>query len=295
MAIPNRMKISSLLSSLGGWRKIWLTRPRKVKRLMMLMRLTKVKSTKIREQEPERKASQQSQEPASQLTLYRALGIQCLLLILPLPPGPATIQDQYRAGFFVGATHSIYVKDLPPEPTNWSELKSHPYRAQFHEASQIEWASVKASSVRLVPRAEANGHYILPLTWVWKYKEDEDGYLTGFKARICVRGDQQPRSDMDTYAATLASTAFRILAACICKYDLETRQYDTINAFTNSDLDELVYTQLPPGFGIQGWICILTRALYGLRRSALLWHQDLSSTLKSLGLEQGSGGDLYLP
>ena len=35
---------------------------------------------------------------------------------------------------------------------------------------------------------------ILPLTWVWKYKTKEDGYLIKHKARLCVRGDLTWRS-----------------------------------------------------------------------------------------------------
>ncbi len=71
-------------------------------------------------------------------------------------------------------------------------------------------------------------------------------------------------------------------------FDLDTRQYDAVNAFTNSHLDETVYIELPPGYEIPGWIGLLKRALYGLRRSPLLWHQELSNTLISLGLTQGS-------
>jgi len=36
-----------------------------------------------------------------------------------------------------------------------------------------------------------SGKQILPLLWVFTYKFDTDGYLTKFKARICVRGDLQ--------------------------------------------------------------------------------------------------------
>lgn len=48
----------------------------------------------------------------------------------------------------------------------------------------------------------------IPLTWVFAYKFDTNGYVTKFKARICVRGDLQPKSDKDTYAATLAARVF---------------------------------------------------------------------------------------
>jgi hypothetical protein len=42
----------------------------------------------------------------------------------------------------------------------------------------------------------------LPLTWVFTHKFDKQGFLQKFKARICVRGDLQPLSEKETYAAT---------------------------------------------------------------------------------------------
>jgi len=48
------------------------------------------------------------------------------------------------------------------------------------------------------------GTKVIPLTWVFTYKFDADGYLVTEKARICVCGDLQPfMSDEDSYAATL--------------------------------------------------------------------------------------------
>ena len=44
--------------------------------------------------------------------------------------------------------------------------------------------------------------------------------------------------------------------------------------------------RLPPGYIEAGSILKLYRALYGLRRSPLLWQKELTKTLKSLGFEQ---------
>ena len=55
--------------------------------------------------------------------------------------------------------------------------------------------------------------------------------------------------------------------------------------FTNSDLDELVYVKLPPGYQRRGRLWKLRKALYGLRRSPLLWYRLVRSKLKELGLD----------
>jgi reverse transcriptase-like protein len=81
--------------------------------------------------------------------------------------------------------------------------------------------------------------------------------------------------------------------AVTAAFDLETWQTDAVNAFTNSDLDETVYCDCPEGFKLPGSCLQLFRALYGLRRSPLLWLKEFSGTLTKLGLTQ-VGEDLCL-
>ena len=52
--------------------------------------------------------------------------------------------------------------------------------------------------------------------------------------------------------------------------DLELVQYDAINAFVNSPLDETVYIKYPQGFRIKKKVLLLLRALYGLRQAPRL-------------------------
>ena len=118
---------------------------------------------------------------------------------------------------------------------------------------------------------------------MFKYKYDTDGYLNKFKARICVRGDLQ-NTQQDTYAATLAYRTFRALMAITAAFDLEIVQLDAVNAFLNSDINEEIYVHYPEGFKQPGQALRLRRALYGLRQSPLLWYEDLTETLKTLGL-----------
>ena len=130
--------------------------------------------------------------------------------------------------------------------------------------------------------------------WVFTYKCDSSGYLIKHKARIVVRGDLQPASQLETYAATLAARTFRFLMALVVLFDLETAQFDAVNAFVNSELDETVYCQSPPGFEAPGHCLRLRRALYGLRRSPLLWWKLLTKVLQQLGLKQLAGDESCL-
>ena len=192
---------------------------------------------------------------------------------------PATL-----VSFHTGTQHRLHRRDLPPEPRTWKEFLQHPFKPQFSEAMEKEWQAVQAMmTLQIIDRAEAKLKP-LPLIWVWRYKFDKHGFLEKFKARICVRGDLQPTSDKDVYAATLAAKSLRTLMALAARWDLTMIQLDAVNAFPNSLLDEEVYIELPDGFKQPGMVARLLRALYGLRRSPQLWQKLLSSSLTDLGL-----------
>src|SRR5437762_14067053 len=70
--------------------------------------------------------------------------------------------------------------------------------------------------------------------------------------------------------------------AITAAFDLETWQFDAINAFTNSELDDLVYCKCPDGFKEAGKCLLLIRALYGLHKSPQLWLKEFSGSLKEL-------------
>ena len=75
--------------------------------------------------------------------------------------------------------------------------------------------------------------------------------------------------------------------AITAKFNLETTQKDAVNAFVHCDLDEVVYMKLPPGFdGKKNKVLCLRKALYGLRRSPLLWQKNLTSSLTELGFKE---------
>jgi len=73
--------------------------------------------------------------------------------------------------------------------------------------------------------------------------------------------------------------------ALTATFGLDMKQFDTINAFVNSLLDEVVYVEMPPGRSQPGYALRLLRALYGLRRSPRLWQNELTQTLRQIGLE----------
>ena len=88
---------------------------------------------------------------------------------------------------------------------------------------------------------------------------------------------------------------FRALMAITAVFDLETRQYDAINTFINSKINEEIYVNHPEGITNQlsnsDHCLLLLRGLYGLKQSPLLWLHDLTNILSGLGLQAVPGVD----
>ncbi|RMZ78499.1 hypothetical protein DV736_g6692, partial [Chaetothyriales sp. CBS 134916] len=186
---------------------------------------------------------------------------------------------------FIGAQR-IYKHRLPPEPAIFRDIEHHPLREQFLKAIDKHIDSHKQiETFQEVNKKHAAGQKVLSSIWVFKYKTDKHGFLQKCKACLVICGNQQAYGELPTQATTLASTSFRILMIITAKFDLETIQIDVINAFVHCDLDKVVYMKYPPGIQPPNrhTILRLKKALYGLRRSPLLWQKDLTSTFRDLG------------
>ena len=125
-------------------------------------------------------------------------------------------------------------------------------------------------------------------TWIFKYKFDNEEYLIKHKTRLCARNDLQ-QIDQNVYATTLIIKIFRIVMTIIIAFNLKTRQYDAVNVFANSEIDEPTYIKSPEEWKGHPVFLLLLRTLYGLKQSSTLWYRNLFITLNELGLEQISG------
>ncbi|KAL3954369.1 hypothetical protein ACCO45_009932 [Purpureocillium lilacinum] len=182
-------------------------------------------------------------------------------------PVETALHGAFVAGrrFKPARTHK---RDLPEPPKTLRDLEGHPFKADFRQAQEDHMAShERMGSFQEVLRSQTRGQQVLSCK-------------TG-----CMREPTGQR-DLPTRATTLASMSFRALMAIAAEYDLELEQMDAINAFVNCDLDELVFMRMPPGFEKYGTVLRLKKALYGLRRSPLLWQRDLTATLQDLGFSR---------
>ena len=178
----------------------------------------------------------------------------------------------------------VHRRNLPPPPTRHKDLEMHPLGQLFEQAETHHLQShIPMNSWTKIDRLDAQGEQVLDCMWIYVYKFDKHGRLLKCKARLVVRGDQQAKAELDTYAATLAARSFRTFMAIAARFDLELKQYDAVNAFVHAPLDSTVYMRMPPGYGERGKIYRLNKAVYGLRKAPLLWQRMFTSTLLEIG------------
>lgn len=253
----------------------------------------------LRMSEPAGDSQQESAEPQSSLESDVAGPVSQLT---PDPTPSPTRRQAYAAALADPEPHASFITafldaqmykkqrvhrtDLPSAPDNWKDLEDHPHAAGFKAAAAKEYTDLNSrGTFTSVSKSSVDSRKIIPVRWVFTYKFDTDGLLEKYKARLVVRGDMQPHNhEQEVYAATLASRTVRAVLATAAYFDMDIHQMDAVSAFTNSAIDEEVYVRFPEGFDESGRCLKLQRALYGLRRSPLLWFNDFSSTLERLGL-----------
>lgn len=200
-------------------------------------------------------------------------------------PEPRNRRQRAHLQELLSQKMKIHRRDLPPPPKWHNELVNHPLGDHFREAERTHLQShTEMGTWKEIPKSSSQKGLTLDCMWVYVYKFDKHGYYSKCKARLVVRGDQQPNyGKEDTYASTLAGRSFRTLMAIAAKFDLELKQYDAVNAFVNAKLTKEVYMRMPPGYRKPETVVQLQRALYGLRESPLLWQRELTKSLCEIG------------
>lgn len=183
-----------------------------------------------------------------------------------------------------------HLSKAPKLPRNFRDLSNHPLGIWFKKNCDEEINNLKSRDTWHEIDKGTEPIKPIPLSWVFNYKTDNQGMVTKCRSRLVVRGDLQAKSTIeDTYAATLASRSFRIMMAIIAKYDLETKQYDVVNAFVNAHRNPEgvpVVCYMPDGYQKIGKYLVLDRALYGLRDSPAIWFREFTTTLRNQGMVQ---------
>jgi hypothetical protein len=91
--------------------------------------------------------------------------------------------------------------------------------------------------------------------------------------------------------------SLRVLLAITAHTDMNIQTFDVKTAFLYGDLEEEIYTEIPEGYKNTGKICLLKRALYGLRqrptgylsRYCSITSQTEEKKIEEKGTQNGQG------
>lgn len=195
--------------------------------------------------------------------------------------GPPPSPEAYLASF--EALLSTFFNDIPSQ---YQDAINSPDRKLWEAAINEEYNSLIANNTwtLVTPPPDAN---IVDSRWAFDIKDESP---PRYKARFVAKGYSQ-RYGVDyeeTYAPVVKPETLRVLFAIAAARGYSIHMMDVITAFLNSILREKIYVKQPEGFVDKDhpeYVCLLNRALYGLKQSALYWYDTLRAVLESPELE----------
>jgi hypothetical protein len=180
---------------------------------------------------------------------------------------------------------SVAHTGITPEPKTYAEAMKRPDAAMWEAACEEERKSFEAMEVfEVVPRP-ANKK-VVGSKWVYCEKRGPDGKIQKYKARVVAQGFTQVEGvDFDeTFAPVAKLSSLRAILAIAAELDLEVHQMDVKAAYLNGKLEEEVYMEPPPGFGIpEGMVLKLNKAVYGTKQGGRVWYKNVKAELESMG------------
>ncbi|KAJ8883743.1 hypothetical protein PR048_015597 [Dryococelus australis] len=159
----------------------------------------------------------------------------------------------------------------------------------WKQAIKEEYSSlVKNNAWVLVDLPE--GRTAVQSKWVFKVTRDTDGNVSRFKGRLVAKGCSQKYGVdcSETCAPVVRSSTIRLLFVIAVQWYIEIDHMVVMTAFLNGELIEEVYMQQPNGFvinGIKSKICLLKKAIYGLKQSSKAWYGKMHTVLVAMGFD----------
>lgn len=141
---------------------------------------------------------------------------------------------------------------------------------------------------------------MIGVKWVFRKKENANGSINKYKARLVVKGYAQVFGVdfFDTFAPVARLDTIRMLLAIAVQKQWKIYHLDVKSAFLNGFLEEEIYVEQPEGFVAKGHedkVYFLKKALYGLKQAPRAWYSRINEYLLNLGFSKSlSESTLYV-
>lgn len=208
---------------------------------------------------------------------------------------PMTLRDrekikppaQYRVNVATELEKSTPGNEIITEPRSYKEAINSDHKEAWKKAMQEEYNSLMQNETWIL--TEKSPHMkCLDSRWLFKVKKNSDGTVERLKARLVIKGYLQRYGIdyTDTFSCVCRFESVRLLIALAAINKMTIKQFDVKTAFLNAHLEEYITMNQPEGFnnGNENEVCLLKRALYGMKQSPRAWGKRITSFLKTLGL-----------
>ena len=200
--------------------------------------------------------------------------------------------DNYVSYEALSPSYKAFVASLQSAaiPRDWKAAKQDQkwFAAMKEELDALR--KNKTWELTSLPR----GKNAVSCKWVYTVKQNPEGKIERYKARLVARGYSQTYGiDYDkTFAPVAKMNTVRVLVSCAANFGWPLHQLDVKNAFLHGDLQEEVYMEIPPGLAsaeTEGKVCRLKKALYGLKQSPRAWFDRFRRAVCEMGYGQCNG------
>lgn len=190
--------------------------------------------------------------------------------------------EQAQGKFYAAPAISIPEKhssQIPSDPSTalndpkWKAAMNDEFKS--HQQKKT-WTLVDRNTVKRKP---------IGSRWVFTIKDLPSGGEK-YKARFVAKGYTQRYGDdfNETFAPVAYFSSILATLSLIFSMNMSIDQFDVKTAYLNAPLHEEIYLIPPEGFGLEGKLCKLNKAIYGLKQAGREWNKTLSTFLKSIGL-----------
>ena len=160
-----------------------------------------------------------------------------------------------------------------------------PNAERWRAAEKAEYDSLLENKTWvLVPRPK--DRQVVANRWVYDIKHDGR-----FKARLVAKGFTQVWGEdyHETFSPVARFESIRYLLAHAALEDWDIEAMDVKTAFLNGDLEEEIYMEQPEGWAVKGkekYVCLLKKAIYGLKQASRQWNAKIHKSLLDLGFSR---------
>ena len=189
-------------------------------------------------------------------------------------------------------SHSTWRSNYTSEnyPKTYREALQRADGDKWHKAAEDELNSHIENNTWSLVQAPS-GVNPIKTRWIFTKKRQHDGQEK-YKARLVAKGYAQIYGIdfQETYSSVLAQTSLRILITIAVNNEWKLFHRDFTTAYLNAPLTTPIYLSQPDGFVKQGGdknkVCLLNKAIYGLKQAGRAWQNSLFNCIRSQGYQQ---------